>query len=105
MSPPPDERRRPFTLPPVPPPSDIPSRVWMLERDLGEIKEALTGQKLALDDIKNQLIVITTQRTAEEKRRDHWMKIVVGIATSVAVAALGALATFMGMIQHAKMPP
>lgn len=99
MSPPDFPRRA--TVPPTPPPSDLPSRVWVLERDLGDIKESISGVKLSLDDIKSTLTVIKTERTAEDKTREHVLKIITGIAVGVSVAALGTLAAWVIHIQTA----
>lgn len=99
MSPPDFPRRA--TLPPAPPPTGLEPRVWMLERDLGEIKDTLHNAKLSLDDIKNTLIVIQTERSAEDKSRERLMKIITGIAVSVSVTALGTMAAWVIHVQSA----
>ncbi len=89
MSPPDFPRRT--TLPPAPP-TGLETRVYMLEHHLDRIKESLDHQDLTLDDIKNTLTVIKTERGAEEKSREHRMKVITGIAVGVSVASLMSLA-------------
>lgn len=91
---------RRITVPPVPP-TGMEARVYVLEHALGEIKDTLGKVDLAVDDIKNTLTVIKTERTAEEKSREQRMKVITGIAVGVSVAALGTLAGWVIHIQTA----
>jgi hypothetical protein len=108
VSPPPDPPRpRLMTRPPAPP-SSIEDRVRDLEHGHGalsggleSVKDEVTKAVDALRDIQNTLLVFSTEKTATEKRKDTWMKWVVGVAVGVTVTALGTLAAWVIHLQTA----
>ncbi len=93
------------TLPPAPPPGGPTGhelRIWRLEHGHDNLSEALgglTGEVTKLREVmtsvQNTLLVASTEKTAADKRRETWMKWVVGVAVGVSVTALGTLAAWV----------
>lgn len=108
MSPPDFPRRA--TMPPAPPagPPGFEARLWALEHEHGTLERALatlTGEvsKLStvMTTVERTLLIATTEKTAQEKRHDRFMKWVVGVAIGVSVMALGTLAAWVIHLQTA----
>lgn len=104
---PPDPRSRAFTIPPTLPPG-IEGRVLALEYHHGALERELEEQNGLLRTLNdsvttfgNALIVMNTEKTAADKRREHFMKWVVGVAVGVSVTALGTLAAWVIHLQGA----
>ncbi len=55
----------------------------------------------SLKSIELTITVITAERSNEQKRRDHLMKWIVGVAIGVSVAALGTMAGWVIHLQSA----
>ena len=110
MSPPDPSRPRAPTLPPTPPsgPSGYEMRLWALEHGQGTLErgmEALTAevrkQTEVMTTIQNTMLVASTEKSASDKRRENFMKWVVGVAIGVSVMALGTLAAWVIHLQTA----
>ncbi len=87
---------------------DLPVRVRDLEHRydglgaaVGDLKGVVEGVADTLKSIENTMIVITTERSAEQKRRDHLMKWIVGVAVGISVTALGTMAGWVIHLQSA----
>jgi hypothetical protein len=107
MSPPDDRFRRP-TVPPAPAPKTDEGRlirvehiVATLDASLGDLKYEVNGLTTVMRDVQNTLLVSNTEKSAADKRRDTFMKWVVGVSVGVSVAALGSLAAWVIHLQTA----
>ncbi len=100
MSPPfdpPGGRIRRLTTPPAPP-SDLNEAVrdlqhghGTLERGQADLAHELQEIKTLMQDVRHELTVVRTERTAEKDRAKVWSK----ISTSVAIAVILAFGGFL----------
>ncbi len=107
MSPSDPFRPRSPTIPPVSM-GDLPLRVRDLEhrhdtqaRGLEDMAANVKDMADSLKSIELTITVITAERSNEQKRRDHLMKWIVGVAIGVSVAALGTMAGWVIHLQSA----
>ncbi len=98
------------TLPPAPPPGPpgFEARLWALEHKHGDHERAiedLTAEVRKLTDVMTEvqktLLVASTEKATSDKRRETFMKWIVGVAIGISVMALGTLAGWVIHLQTA----
>jgi hypothetical protein len=105
------ERQRSFTRPPTPP-DDIDGRVRDLEHIaenneavLGGIRDNLSELRTAVEAVKTQITIWTTERAAETKSSDRWKNWALGILGTLVAASFIWIGTVLHAVQTSKITP
>lgn len=115
MSPPADQPWRRPTLPPPRPPSTderltrAETLIDVIVQDFDELKAETRKQtetfEAGLATANASLASLVAARTAAQKHKDFWMKVLVGVLTAALIGAGTWLAAIVNSVQHARLTP